>query len=122
MIIIAAMLVVRDDQEGAVPTFSVSYRIVDIVDKLLAERHVVVRMLAIAARAPIRLKEAIGGERSFRGALLEIAKVSIVAVGRCPCVGKIHPCHRLAVVAIDPPIKIVLRHQSKDALTGKELR
>jgi hypothetical protein len=38
-------------------------------------------MLAIAARAPIQLKEAISGERSFRGALLEIAKVSIVAGG-----------------------------------------
>ena len=63
MVVAAAVLVVGDDQQRLVPAGAGMQRLIDLLDEGLAERDVVVRMLAVAGRGPARLEE---GERRQR--------------------------------------------------------
>ena len=48
VIVVAAMLVEGDQQQRLIPTRAIAQSLVDIVDQLLAQRHIVIRMLAVA--------------------------------------------------------------------------
>src|SRR5665213_1805751 len=64
MIVIAAMLVVGDQKKRVVPARTVSHRVIGVVNQLLAQRHVVVGMLAVAAGAEARLEKGVGRKRA----------------------------------------------------------
>src|SRR3954452_15774118 len=77
---IAAMLIVGDDQQRFVPGRARAHGIVSVLYQLLAKGNVVVRMLAVAGRAPVRLEKSIGRERAVGGAMLKVAEVAEVAL------------------------------------------
>src|ERR1700736_1200457 len=55
VIITTAVLVVGDDQQSLIPLRSVAKGIVEVVNQLLAEDNIVIRVLAVAGRLPTRL-------------------------------------------------------------------
>ena len=67
VVVAPAVLVVGDDQQRLVPARPAAQRLVDLLDQRLAERDVVVGVLAVAGRSPARLQEAVGGQRAGRG-------------------------------------------------------
>jgi hypothetical protein len=71
VVIEAAVLVVGDEQQRLVPARAVADGVVDVLDELLAERDVVVGVLAVAGRSPARLEEGVLGQRPGRGVGLE---------------------------------------------------
>ena len=50
MVVAAAVLVVGEHEQGLRPAGTGAERLVGVVDQLLAEGHVVVRVLAVAGR------------------------------------------------------------------------
>ena len=76
VVVAAAVLVVGDDQQRLRPAGPAADRLVDVVDELLAEGHVVVRVLAVAGRAPARLEERERGQRAGRRGGLEVGELA----------------------------------------------
>src|ERR1051326_2490769 len=77
-------------------------------------------MLAVAARTPTRLEEAVCGERSQSATVLEIAKVPEVGGIGIMDIGEIQASQRVAVVAIDRPVQLLRRKPAKDTRAGKD--
>ena len=115
------MLVVGDQQQRVVPARTVSHRVIGIVNQLLAERDVVVGMLAVAAGAEARLEKSIGGQRAGGAPGLEIAEMAEMALVGVLGVGEIQPRQRIAVVAVDRPIDILVAKPSENAGAGENL-
>ena len=104
MVVAAAVLVVGDDQQRLVPARAVAQRVVDVVDELLAERHVVVRVLAVAGRRPARLQEREGAAGSRRRGGLEVGEQPEVRVaGALVMSVKVCRVSGSRVVAVDAP-------------------
>src|SRR3954471_11409620 len=116
------MLIVSDDQQRLVPGRARAHGIVSVLDQLLAKGNVVVRMLAVAGRAPVRLEKSIGRERAVGGAMLKVAEMAEVAFVGMQRVGKVVARQRVAIVAEYRPVDAVLVHQAENALGREKLR
>lgn len=75
MIVVAAVLVVCDQKERVIPAWRIAHSVVNIPYQLFAQRDIIVRMLAVASRAKIRLKERVAGQSAGGGTRLEISKM-----------------------------------------------
>src|SRR5258707_8685268 len=78
-------------------------------------------MLAVAARAPARLEKRIGRKLARGGALLKIAEMAEMALVGVHGVGEVQPRQRIAVIAVDRPIDILVGEASKNAGAGENL-
>src|SRR5262245_32242683 len=115
MVVAATMLVVGDDEKSLLPSFAVVHGVVNIVDQLLAESDVVIRMLAIAGRGPVRLQKRVGRQRSTSGCGLKVFEEAEMRVVRIAGVRESMARERLCIVAIDSPTHIVLTKQAENA-------
>ena len=118
MVIESAALVVGDDQERLVPAWSAADSAVDGLDQLLAQRDVVVGMLAVSRRPPARLEERVLGQRPGCGVGLEVGEEPEAGIWRGRRVRVVLAGQRLFVVAVNLPAQAVCGHQPEDALDG----
>src|SRR5215469_9749621 len=109
------MFVIGDEQQRIVPSRPVVQSVVNVVDELLAKRDVVVRMLAVAAGAEAWLEERIGGQCAGSGPALKIAEMAEMAFRRVLGVRVVEPSQRIAVIAIDRPVDILIGKSAENA-------
>ena len=57
VVVVSAVLVVGDDEKRLIPVRATLKRIVDVINQLLAQRDIVVRMLAVARLRPFRSRK-----------------------------------------------------------------
>src|SRR5262249_61172060 len=69
VVVVPAVLVVRDDEQCPVPAGTIPQGGVHVVHQLFPQGDVVVGVLAVAARAEARLEERVGGQRPRGGAV-----------------------------------------------------
>ncbi len=101
------MLVVGDDQQGLRPPRAAAQRLVHVVDELLAQGDVVVRVLAVPARPPARLQKRERRQRARRRGRGEVGEVPEVARGRRGDVGEVALGQRFRVVPVNGPAELM---------------
>src|SRR5450755_560812 len=122
VVIAAAMLVVGDHQQRPGPARSGEQRLVHVVDQLLAQRHVVVGVLAVARRAPARLEKGVGRQGAGRRRGLEVGELAEVAGRRGADLGVRVLRERLGVVAVDGPAQPGRVQQAEDGRRAERVR
>src|ERR1700728_1253155 len=101
MIVAAAMFIISNDQKRLVPLGTVSQGVIDVVNKLLAQGNVVVRVLAVPCCVPAWLKKDIRRQRAVCCRGLEIREQTEMAVVGTHCVRKILSSEGRLVVAVN---------------------
>jgi hypothetical protein len=75
MVVQAAVLVIGDEKKRLSPARTAAQGVVDLLDQLLTERDVIVRVLAVSLRSPARLQEGVVRQRARRRVGLEIGEL-----------------------------------------------
>lgn len=119
VIVIAAVLVVSDQQQRICPAWPVSYRVVGIVNQQFAERDIVVGVLTVAAGAEARLEKGVGRKRAVLAPGLKIPEMAEMALVGVLGIGEIQPRQRIAIVAIDRPVDVLCAEPAENARAGK---
>jgi hypothetical protein len=68
MVIVPAMFIVGDDQQSRAPGLASAYRVMDVVDELLAFRDIIVGVLVVSGGVPTRFEKRISRQRPGGGA------------------------------------------------------
>src|SRR5580693_4211012 len=91
------------------------------MNHLLAQRHVVIGMLAISCRCPTRLQEDIGCEGSGRRGRLKIGEQSKVTLIGTGDIRKVLASQWRIIVTVDRPTYVALGQQAEDRGTSEGL-
>jgi F420-dependent methylenetetrahydromethanopterin dehydrogenase len=91
------------------------------MDELRARGHVAIRVLAVAGGVPARLEKAVGRQAATGSPLLEVAEMPEVAAIGMLRVREVVPRQRIAVIAEDRPVDLLVRETAEDAGTGEDL-
>jgi hypothetical protein len=83
------VLVIGDEQQRLSPARTVADSVVDLLDELLAERDVVVGVLAVSLRSPARLEERVLRQRACRRVGLEVGELPEAGLGCTRGIGEV---------------------------------
>src|SRR6266851_10363707 len=111
-----------DDHERLRPPGTAVQRLVHVVDELLAEGDVAVRVLAVPCGAPAWLKECVRGQGPGRSGVREVAEHAEVSGGCRGDVGEAGPGERCRVVSVDGPAELMGVEQAEDGRRGERAR
>ena len=121
MVVAAPVFVISDNQQRSGPQLRTVERVINVVQKLLAERHVVIRVLAVSRRSPLRLQENITGQTARRHGFLKIAELSEMALRGLRNIGHGRARQRRSVIAINAPADSLFPQCGKDTRRRKHL-